>query len=101
MARKKSGGPSRARWVESPDEHANSPGPTLATRDHGVIRQWAKQRGAMPAMVPGTDSELTFDFPGYGGGALRHVGWDEWFRTFDARNLVFRLPVSSGPALGR
>jgi hypothetical protein len=31
---------------------------------------------------------LTFDFPGYGGERLAHTNWDEWFRVFDARNLV-------------
>ncbi|WP_228829633.1 hypothetical protein [Nocardia beijingensis] len=64
------------------------------TRNHDVIRRWAAQRGARPATVPGSEHDgrlgvLRFDFPGYGGAVLRRVGWDEWFATFDARNLRF------------
>ena len=29
------------------------------------------------------------DFPGYGGKRLTKIDWDEWFETFDQRNLVF------------
>jgi hypothetical protein len=73
------------------EEH---PGQTLRTRDHETIVQWAKKRGAEPATVPGTEHDdhlgvLTLDFPGYGGERLKHVSWDEWFRTFDERNLEF------------
>jgi hypothetical protein len=71
---------------ESPDEHEDYPGQTLATRNHDVIRRWAEARGAIPATVPDTERDgrpgvLTFDFPGYGGERLRHISWDEWFRT--------------------
>jgi hypothetical protein len=64
------------------------------TRNHDVIRRWAEERGAQPATVPGTEHDghlgvLRFDFPGYGGQDLRHVSWDEWFETFDARGLNF------------
>jgi hypothetical protein len=84
----------RAKWIESPDDHADYPGQTLATRNHDVIRRWAQERGAEPATVPGTEHDgrpgvLTFDFPGYGGERLQHISWDEWFRVFDERNLVF------------
>jgi hypothetical protein len=84
----------RAKWIESPDEHEDYPGQTLATRNHDVIRRWAEERQAQPATVPGTEHDgrpgvLTFDFPGYGGERLKHVSWDEWFRTFDERNLVY------------
>jgi hypothetical protein len=84
----------RAKSVNSPDEHEDHPGQTLATRNHDVIRQWAEARGATPATVPGTEHDdrpgvLTFDFPGYGGERLRHISWDQWFRTFDERTLVF------------
>ena len=59
-----------------------------------MIRRWAEERGAIPATVPGTEHDghlgvLTFDFPGYGGERLQPVSWDEWFRTFDERDLVF------------
>lgn len=83
-----------AKWITSPDEHEDHPGQSLATKSHEVIRRWAEARGATPATVPGTEHDtrpgvLRFDFPGYGGQGLRHISWDEWFRTFDERNLTF------------
>lgn len=60
-----------------------------------MIRQWAEERDASPATVEGTEhgehlGVLRFDFPGYGGGGkLRHVSWEEWFDTFDTRQLNF------------
>jgi hypothetical protein len=60
-----------------------------------VIIQWAEERQAVPATVSGTEHDgrpgvLRFDFPNFGGGGrLRQVDWDEWFETFDQRNLVF------------
>ncbi|REF36189.1 hypothetical protein [Thermasporomyces composti] len=70
------------------------PGQTLVTKDHDVIRQWGEERNAVPATVPGSRhgdhvGVLRFDFPGYGGERLEHISWDEWFRTFDERNLEF------------
>lgn len=84
----------RAKWMHSPDEHEDRPGQTLATRHHDVIRRWAEERGAKPATVPGSEHNgrpgvLRFDFPGYGGQSLKETSWDEWFRTFDERHLVF------------
>jgi hypothetical protein len=84
----------RAKWLASPDEHEDYPGQTLATRNHDVIRRWADERQAVPATVPGTEHDgrpgvLTFDFPGYGGERLQPIDWEEWFRAFDERNLVF------------
>ncbi len=85
----------RALWIESPEQQPERPGQTLATRNHDVIRQWAEERGGQPATIAGTEHEgrpgvLRFDFPDYaGGGRLRPVDWDEWFETFDQRNLVF------------
>ncbi len=72
----------------------NKPGATLLTRNHDVIKQWAKQRGASPAAVAGTEHDghlgvLRFDFPGFGGRTLQHVSWTDWFKAFDVRHLVF------------
>lgn len=69
-------------------------GKSLNTRDHRKIQKWAQERNAMPATVPGTEHEdhlgvLRFDFPGYGGEGLEEVSWDEWFNTFDERDLDF------------
>lgn len=51
-------------------------------------------REATPATVPGTEhgdhlGVLRFDFPGYGGQDLAEVSWEEWFNTFDQRDLQF------------
>jgi len=69
-------------------------GQSLTTRDHNKIQTWAQERDAVPATVPGTEHEdhlgvLQFDFPGYGGEGLAEVSWDEWFNTFDERDLDF------------
>ncbi len=85
----------RAKWIHSPDEHEDYHGQTLATRSHEVIRQWAEERKATPATVESTEhyptgpGVLRFDFPNFGGQSLKHISWDEWFRVFDERNLVF------------
>jgi hypothetical protein len=79
--------------VTSPDEDPERPGRSLATTHHEVIRQWAESRGGTPATVEGTEhgdhlGVLRFDFGGENEN-LRHVSWDEWFATFDARKLNF------------
>ncbi len=62
--------------------------------DHEEIRQWAEQRGAHPACVRGTGSRgdtgmIRLDFPGYSGEeSLQPISWDEWFETFESRNLA-------------
>ena len=85
-----------AQEVTDVDEHEEREGKTLVTTDHDVIRQWAEERDAVPATVDGTEhgdhlGVLRFDFGGDDEGTtnLRHVDWDEWFDTFDARNLNF------------
>ena len=81
-------------WIDSPDDHESHPGKSLVTRSHDVIIRWASVRNAMPATVPGTEHDghlgvLRFDVPGYGSSqSLEHVSWDEWFATFDDRQLV-------------
>lgn len=83
-----------ARWISNPKDHADHDGQSLVTRSHEVIQKWAEERDAKPATVPGTEhgdrlGVLRFNFPGYGGQDLQEVSWDEWFKTFDDRNLVF------------
>ena len=80
--------------VTSPDDEPEREGRSLATTHHEVIRQWAEERNATPATVPGTEhgdhlGVLRFDFGGEGGDDLRHVSWEEWFKTFDERRLNF------------
>ncbi|GAA4866427.1 MULTISPECIES: hypothetical protein [Saccharopolyspora] len=70
------------------------PGQSLTTTDHDTIQQWVEQRGGTPATPPGTEhgdhlGVLEVDFPGYGGEKLRTVSWDDWFHTFDERDLEF------------
>ncbi len=83
-----------AHWISSPNEHEDHPGESLATRNHEVIRKWAEERKAEPATVSGTSHDgrpgvLRFDFPGYGGQELEHISWDDWFKSFDDRKLIF------------
>lgn len=73
---------------------------SLTTTDHEVIRRWAEERGAMPAIVPGTGGDarrcvLRFDFPGCGGEDLTAISWDGWFELFDLRGLRFVYHESS------
>jgi hypothetical protein len=80
--------------ITSPSDEPERPGRSLATTSHDVIRQWAERRDATPATVEGTEhgdhlGVLRLDFPGFGGDKLRHVSWDEWFKTFDERGLNF------------
>ena len=79
--------------VTSPDEDPERPGRSLVTTHHDVIRQWADDRKATPATVPGTEhgdllGVLRLDFGG-DDDRLRHVSWEEWFTTFDERRLNF------------
>ena len=51
------------------------------------------KRDALPATVEGTEhgnhlGVLRFDF-GSNDDKLRHVSWEEWFKTFDERGLNF------------
>jgi len=80
--------------IDAPDEHEEREGRSLVTRNHDVIRQWADERGATPASVPGSRHDghvgvLRFDFPGYGGDNLEAIDWDDWFQAFDQRQLNF------------
>lgn len=84
----------RAKWIGSTNEHADRDGQTLATRSHEVIQLWAKERDGRPATVPSTEHEgrpgvLRFIFQEQGDENLRQIGWDDWFKSFDARDLVF------------
>ncbi len=83
-----------SKWIESSTEHEDRPGQSLATRDHGVIQEWAEERRALPSVVGDSKAGqgigvLRLDFPGYSGNRLRKVNWDEWFKTFDKNNLAF------------
>jgi hypothetical protein len=79
--------------VTSPEDEPERKGRSLVTTHHEVIKQWAEERDATPATVSGTEhgdhlGVLRFDF-GNDNDALKHVSWDEWFKTFDERRLNF------------
>lgn len=77
------------------------------TKDHDEIRRWAEERGAIPAEVARTEGEdgepgiLRFMFPDaphHNDGALKEIGWDEFFEKFDERNLelLFQETTAEG-----
>jgi len=79
--------------VTSLDDDPERPGRSLATTSHEVIRNWAEERGGTPATVEGTEhgdhlGVLRFAFGGNDAN-LREVSWEEWFDTFDSRQLNF------------
>lgn len=79
--------------VTDPDEEPEREGRSLVTTHHEVIKEWAEERGGVPATVAGTEHDdhlgvLRFDFGGDDDN-LRHVSWEEWFKTFDERQLNF------------
>ena len=83
----------RAKWIHAPGERADRDGQTLATREHAVIEEWVGERGGVPATVPGSEHDdhagvLRFKFDEEND-RLAEIAWDEWFRSFDERNLVF------------
>ncbi len=79
--------------VTSLDDDPERAGRSLVTTSHEVIRHWAEERGGVPATVEGTEhgdraGVLRFDF-GERTDKLRHITWEDWFRTFDERHLNF------------
>jgi len=64
------------------------------TRNHDAIRKWAEERGGHPAVVEGTEDKregagilrIKFDEQEEN---LRDIEWDEFFETFDERDLTF------------
>ena len=79
--------------ITSLEDDPERAGRSLVTTSHEVIRHWAEERGGVPATVEGTEhgdraGVLRFDF-GERTAKLRHITWEEWFRTFDERGLNF------------
>lgn len=79
--------------ITSTEDEPEREGRSLATTHHEVIRQWAEERGGVPATVEGTEhgdhlGVLRIDFQGENSN-LRRVTWEEWFDTFDSRGLNF------------
>ena len=64
------------------------------TTDHEEIRRWAEERGGTPAIVRGTEGigegfgVLRISFPGSAEDSLELISWDEFFDTFEQKNLA-------------
>jgi hypothetical protein len=63
------------------------------TTDHEKIREWVEERGGKPTRVAGTDDKsgggiLRIDF-GEPEDSLEEISWDEFFDTFEDRDLAF------------
>lgn len=67
------------------------------TRDHGEIRRWAEERGAVPAEVSSTGTEeepgiLRLCFPdavNRSDSNLSEISWESFFEKFDENDLEF------------
>lgn len=65
------------------------------TTDHDTIREWAEQRGGVPALVRETENGdsgvLRIHFPGFGADekSFDELSWDEFFEQFEKNDLAF------------
>jgi hypothetical protein len=65
------------------------------TADHDTIKKWVEERGGIPSVVKGTGEKekvgiLRIDFPPVGTKPnLQHISWEEFFQTFEEKNLAF------------
>ena len=71
----------------------------VTTRERAEIERWASAHSAQPATGESTASGpavktmndtaagIRFNFPGFA--PFRAISWDEWFRNFEAHDLVF------------
>ena len=65
------------------------------TKDHKVIQKWVEERNGKPAIVRGTEGNqkgvglLRFKFSEESSDNLKEISWDEFFKTFDEKNLEF------------
>jgi hypothetical protein len=76
------------------------------TKDPEEIRRWAEARGAVPAEVASTESDiepgiLRFKFPKAprrNDAALKDISWDDFFRKFQENDLemVYQEKTAAG-----
>lgn len=70
-------------------------GSSNITTEHDMIKKWAEERNGKPASVIGTGEGedagiLRIDFPGRRGQeTLEEITWEEFFNTFEEKNLAF------------
>lgn len=73
----------------------NKPWSTHETTNHETIKKWVEERGGSPAVVKNTTGGadvglLRINFPGYSGAqSLENISWDQFFKEFDEKHLVF------------
>jgi len=60
---------------------------SVTTRDHATIQAWARARGAAPAVLSRAGGLLRLEFAPQLPSAAAQVGWEEFFRVFDAKGL--------------
>lgn len=68
--------------------------PTYATANQDVIRRWARERSAQPAVferagLGDPTRRLDIAFSGDREDGLRCIDWSEWFDMFAAESLTF------------
>jgi len=67
--------------------------PRDITTDHETIREWVEQRGGTPAHVSGTADDTARSLyiveEGEDMENLESISWDEFFETFEAKELAF------------
>ena len=68
------------------------------TTDHDEIQAWAEARGGRPSVVKATEGQHKGDAPHEGilrldfrepDDALEEIDWDDFFETFEDRELAF------------
>ena len=71
-------------------------GESKTTTNHDTIKQWAEERGGVPATVKDTAGKndpaglLRIHFPDYSDDPdLKEISWDTFFEKFDEKNLKF------------
>lgn len=60
----------------------------VITTGHEIIRAWALERGATPALLAGTQMGLRFDW-GEGGEELEPISWRDFFDIFEEEGMAF------------
>lgn len=80
-------------------------GSATTTTDHDFIRKWIEQRGGRPSRVKGTESRdgegiLRVDFA-EPDDKLEPISWEEFFQTFEDRELAFLHQDKQGDRTSR
>jgi hypothetical protein len=99
---KKQGSSTAGRSKSESGSHATS----NATTDHDQIREWAEERGGIPARVretggPDDPGIIRIEFPDAPNSRddkLEEISWDEFFEKFDEQGLalVYQDRLASG-----